>query len=125
MPRLSEEPWNRQEHAGAQEDAFHCKVPRRLEKAFFGRREIVKWCVRLDLMKMYLQWFSEQPWGRHLDRPALMRRMQGLRATVLRAAPFCACDCLADEADCPKCRGDRWVTVDQCPEEFKGKSEPP
>jgi hypothetical protein len=59
-----------------------------------------------------------EPFSRCVDVEAARKYLEALRSIVIRGLPFMECDCDSN-TDCPKCENQRWVNIDQIPEEFR------
>ena len=96
-------------------DALGRRVPKWLVPTFHGRRKLLAWCREVDRLKSRLTEMQEEVFAQHLDAPRARKYLDAARVLVLRAAPYLPCDCPANQHECPKCKGDRWVTAPNSP----------
>ena len=99
-------------------DAWGRRVPRWLNGVFGGRRKLTAWLYRLEVLRGQLMLLGGEPFSRCMDVQAAKKHLEAVRSIVIRAAPFMECDC-SSRTNCPKCQNQRWVNIDQIPEEFR------
>lgn len=99
-------------------DALARAVPRYLREVFRGRRRLMEWVRQLEKFRGQLAVLAKEPFCRRIDIERAVRDLEGARALVIRGLPYVACDCPAEQIDCEKCEGQRWLTVDEVPQRF-------
>lgn len=81
---------------------------------FAGRQPLERLCGRLDEIRAELGGQREEPWCRDIDVLEIQRLLETARVRLVQGMPFAKCDCPSAETDCPKCGGDRWVSLVAC-----------
>lgn len=95
-------------------DGHNREVPRRLAEVFAGRQPLERLCGRIDEIRAELGSLREEPFCRDIDVSSVQRLLETARVKLVQGMPFAKCDCPNRELDCPKCGGDRWVSVVAC-----------
>lgn len=99
-------------------DAWGRRVPQWLNHVFGGRRRLMAWLYRLEVLRGQLMVLGGEPFSRCMDVQAAKKHLEALRSIVIRGAPFMECDC-SSRTDCCKCESQRWVNIDEIPTDFR------
>lgn len=96
-------------------DAFGRLVPQYVREAFAGRRRMMQSLSQLDKIRSQIAALSREPFCRHIEVSQVLAHLEEAKALVIRGLPYVICNCRAEQLDCKKCEGQRWVTAGKGP----------
>ncbi len=91
-------------------DGLGKPAPVYLADVFVGRSLLHGIAAEIEHLANDVARMQDEGYAREVNGTQV-RELLGLAAGLLRLdAPLTACDCTADELDCPRCQGTRWIT---------------